>query len=156
MRETSNYCRLGVQLLYLYKKQGWGGRSLSEASLAASGRELHLFIIAIYIVPGICRRLHQPHTLIRPHHALGTESAKSCQEVGEVDGDPESPAYPPDSQQAPHCFCTSWLPGTKPSLLSTLVPLDRAHTCARAHRHTHTHTHTHTHITLLENFLTQL
>lgn len=26
--------------------------------------ELHLFIIAIYIVPGICRRLQQPHTLV--------------------------------------------------------------------------------------------
>lgn len=33
--------------------------------------ELHLFIIAIYIAPGICRRLQQPHTLIRPCPALG-------------------------------------------------------------------------------------
>lgn len=44
-------------------------------------RELHLFIIAIYIVPGICRRLQQPHTLIRPRHALG---AGACPEVGEA------------------------------------------------------------------------
>lgn len=109
MRGTIDYCRLGVQLLSLQEARL--GRSLSEASLASSGRELHLFIIAIYIVPGICSRLHQPHTLIRPHHALGTEPAKSCQETGEVDGDLKSPTYPPDSQQAPHCFCTSWLPG---------------------------------------------
>lgn len=34
-------------------------------------QELHLFIIAIYIVSGICRRLQQPHILIRPCRALG-------------------------------------------------------------------------------------
>lgn len=39
--------------------------------LAGWLRELHLFIIAIYIVPGICRRLHQPHTLIRPPPCSG-------------------------------------------------------------------------------------
>lgn len=45
-------------------------------------RELHLFIIAIYIVPGICRRLQQPHALIRPRHAPG---AGARLEVGEMD-----------------------------------------------------------------------
>lgn len=54
-------------------------------------RELHLFIIAIYIVPGICRRLQQPHALIRPRHALG---AGACLEVGEMDPVLESPSAP--------------------------------------------------------------
>lgn len=52
-------------------------------------RELHLFIIAIYIVPGICRRLQRPHALIRPRHALG---AGACLEEGEMEPVLESPS----------------------------------------------------------------
>lgn len=72
-------------------------------------RELHLFIIAIYIVPGICRRLQQPHALIRPRHALG---AGACLEVGEMDPVLESPSAPTwPLGQAP-LFCP---PGTSPN-----------------------------------------
>lgn len=58
--------------------KGWQHQvsTCSQAAAVPPGgpcwlRELHLFIIAIYIVPGICRRLQQPRTLIRPRQALG-------------------------------------------------------------------------------------
>lgn len=61
-------------------------------------RELHLFIIAIYIVSGICRRLQQPHSLIRPRRALG---AAACQEDSGVDPGLESLVHPPELTAGP-------------------------------------------------------
>jgi hypothetical protein len=52
----------GSETPRLSKKQAWAVPSRGPSWL----QELHLFIIAIYIVPGICRRLHQPHMLMRP------------------------------------------------------------------------------------------
>lgn len=104
----------------------------SEAAAVPPGgrrwlQELHLFIIAIYIVPGICRRLQQPRALIRPRHALG---AGACPEVGGT----ACPGIPSCTHLAAGPGSRSPPPGTRPnqagphSLLQQL--LDRA---AQAH-----------------------